>query len=155
MYLQAGEPPYRQGYGDFSSANGWAVRYLQTRIAAAAGGWRDLTGKRIGIVTGTAMAPLMPQVLEPLAAATGACFEILSLENSLFGSSVTTAGLLPGDAFRRALEHRADLDLALLPAEAVNDDLLFMDDLPMDRLAARSHGRACRMTSWTCWPNVG
>ena len=42
------------------------------------------------------MAPLMPQVLEPLAAATGARFEIVALENSLFGSSVTTAGLLPG-----------------------------------------------------------
>jgi len=139
LYLQAGEPlPPAAWYGDFEQReNGvGAVRYLQTRIAAAAGGLRDLAGKRIGIVTGAAMAPLMPQVLEPLAAATGARFEVLSLENSLFGASVTTAGLLPGDAFRRALQHRADLDLALLPAEAVNDDLLFMDDLRADDLAA-------------------
>ena len=139
LYLQAGEPlPPAAWYGDFEQReNGvGAVRYLQTRIAAAAGGLRDLAGKRIGIVTGAAMAPLMPQVLEPLAAATGARFEVLSLENSLFGASVTTAGLLPGAAFRRALQHRADLDLALLPAEAVNDDLLFMDDLRADDLAA-------------------
>ena len=60
----------------------------------------------------------------------------MALENPLFGSSVTTAGLLPGDAFRRALQHRGDLDLALLPAEAVNDDLLFMDDVGADALAA-------------------
>jgi NifB/MoaA-like Fe-S oxidoreductase len=139
LYLQAGEPlPPAEWYGDFEQReNGvGAVRYLQTRIAAAACGFRDLAGKRIGVVTGTAMAPLMPQVLEPLAAATGARFEVVALENSLFGSSVTTAGLLPGDAFRRALQHRADLDLALLPAEAVNDDLLFMDDLSAEDIAA-------------------
>ena len=50
---------------------------------------------------------------------------------------MTTAGLLPGDAFRSALQHRADLDLALLPAEALNDDLLFMDDVPLETLAAQ------------------
>jgi putative radical SAM enzyme (TIGR03279 family) len=140
LYLQAGEPlPPADWYGDFEQReNGvGAVRYLQTRIADAVGGFRDLAGKRIGVVTGTAMAPLMPQVLEPLAAATGARFEVMALENPLFGSSVTTAGLLPGDAFRRALEHRADLDLALLPAEAVNDDLLFMDDVHVEGLAAQ------------------
>ncbi len=141
LYLQAGEPlPPAAWYGDFEQReNGvGAVRYLQTRIAATAGGFRaGLAGKRIGVVTGTAMAPLMPQVLEPLAVATGARFEVVALENSLFGSSVTTAGLLPGGAFRSALEHRADLDLALLPAEAVNDDLLFMDDLHLEKLAAQ------------------
>ena len=140
LYLQAGEPlPPAEWYGDFEQReNGvGAVRYLQTRIAAAAGGFRHLAGKRIGVATGTAMAPLLPQVLEPLAAATGARFEILAIENSLFGSSVTTAGLLPGEAFRRALEERGDLDLALLPAEAVNDDLLFMDDLHLEGLAAQ------------------
>ena len=139
LYLQAGKPlPPAEWYGDFEQReNGvGAVRYLQTRIASSAGELRDLAGKRIGVVTGTAMAPLMPQVLEPLAAATGARFEIVAIENSLFGSSVTTAGLLPGEAFRRALEQRGDLDLALLPAEAVNDDLLFMDDLGADALAA-------------------
>jgi putative radical SAM enzyme (TIGR03279 family) len=140
LYLQAGEPlPPAEWYGDFDQReNGvGAVRYLQTGIAAAVGGFADLAGKRIGVVTGIAMAPLMPQVLERLAAATGARFEIVALENSLFGSSVTTAGLLPGHAFRRALQHRADLDFALLPAEAVNDDLLFIDDVPMASLAAQ------------------
>jgi NifB/MoaA-like Fe-S oxidoreductase len=78
----------------------------------------------------------MPQVVGPLAAATGARFEIVAVENTLFGSSVTTAGLLPGAAFREVLSRRRDLDLALLPAEAVNDDLVFIDDVPLDALAA-------------------
>jgi len=113
------------------------VRYLQTRIQAARiepDGWRD---KRIGIITGTAMGPLMPQVAADLSAVTGARFEIVALENSLFGPSVTTAGLLPGKAVLAALQGRTDLDLALLPAESVNDDLLFMDDLEAHDLAAQ------------------
>lgn len=140
LYLQARAPlPGPEWYGDFEQReNGvGAVRYLQTRIAAAAGRYGDWTGKRIAVATGTAMARLMPQVLADLAAETGAEFEILSLKNDLFGSSVTTAGLLPGAAFQRALEHRGDLDLALLPAEAVNDDLLFTDDLDARVLAER------------------
>ncbi len=40
-------------------------------------------------------------------------------------------------AIEAALRHRTDLDVALLPAEAVNDDLLFMDDVEAHDLAAR------------------
>ena len=140
LYLKAGERlPAAAWYGEFEQReNGvGAVRYLQTRIAAAQeqlgeGEWR---GKRIAVLTGTAMGPLLPQVLAPLADATGAAFELLVLENSLFGASVTTAGLLPGAAFLAALEGRSDLDLALLPAEAVNDDLRFLDDVDARDLA--------------------
>jgi Protein of unknown function (DUF512). len=78
----------------------------------------------------------MPQVLEPLARATGARFELITIENSLFGTSVTTAGLLPGVAFQRALKGRTDLDLVLLPAESINDDGLFMDSMTVDLLGA-------------------
>ena len=142
LYLQADAPlPPAEWYGDFEQReNGvGAVRYLQTRIQAArpalaSEGWRD---KRIGIVTGTAMGPLLPQVAADLTAATGAHFEILTLKNTLFGPSVTTAGLLPGKAVLAALQGRTDLDLVLLPAESVNDDLLFMDDLEAHDLAAQ------------------
>src|SRR5204862_90255 len=37
----------------------------------------------------------------------------------------------------RALAGRTDLDFVLLPAEAVNDDLVFIDDVGADELAAR------------------
>ena len=139
LYLRAGDTlPGPEWYGDFEQReNGvGAVRYLQGRIAAARGRYPDLAGKRIGVVTGTAMGGLMEHVLQPLTAETGARFEILALENPLYGSSVTTAGLLPGRAIQDALRGRRDLDLALLPAESVNDDLLFMDDLEAHALAA-------------------
>jgi putative radical SAM enzyme (TIGR03279 family) len=142
LYLQADTPlPPAEWYGDFEQReNGvGAVRYLQTRIQAAradleAERWRD---KRIGIVTGKAMAPLIPQIVADLTRITQAHFEIVALDNTLFGPTVTTAGLLPGKAVLAALQNRTDLDLALLPAEAVNDDLLFMDDLEAHDLAAQ------------------
>src|SRR5439155_12833519 len=114
-----------------------SVRFLQTRIAAAVDRLPDLAGKRIGVVTGRAMGPLMPQVLADVAATTGGRFELVVVENTLFGPSVTTAGLLPGAAIERALTNRRDLDFVLLPAEAVNDDLVFVDDVSADELAAR------------------
>jgi NifB/MoaA-like Fe-S oxidoreductase len=83
------------------------------------------------------MGPLMPQVVADLEVATGARFEILALQNTLFGPAVTTAGLLPGKAVLAALQSRTDLDLALLSAESVNDDLLFMDDVEAHDLAAQ------------------
>jgi len=138
LYLQAGrELPPAEWYGDFDQReNGvGAVRYLQTRIAAEVEGLSGQAGRKVAVVTGRAMGPLMPQVVEPLTRATGAQFEIVVVENTLFGTSVTTAGLLPGAAFRAALEHRRDLDLALLPAESVNDNLLFMDDMSLEELA--------------------
>ena len=140
LYLQAGlDLPPAEWYGDFEQReNGvGAVRYLQTRIAAELGRLGGQAGRRVAVLTGRAMGPLMPQVIEPLARATGARFEIVTLDNALFGRSVTTAGLLPGAAFRDALRGRSDLDLALLPAEAVNDDLLFMDDMSLEDLAGQ------------------
>ncbi len=132
LYLRAHlDLPAPEAYDGFEQVeNGvGSVRYLQQKIAdgiESLGGWR---GRRIGVVTGASMGALMPQVLAPLAEATGATLELLTLENTLFGPSVTTAGLLPGAAILAALRDRRDLDLALLPAESINDDGLFMDDL--------------------------
>ena len=111
-----------------------------------------LDGKRIGVVTGSAMAPLMPELLDQLDRATGATFELIPTENSLFGPTTTTAGLLVGADIRRALDGRTDLDLALIPAECINDDGLFLDDEPFV-IGARERSRCrCipRTTSSTC-----
>ncbi len=138
LYLRAEmELPPAESYGSFDQVeNGvGSVRWLQRRIesrAAAITGWE---GRRIGVVTGTAMGRLMPMVLEPLARVSGARFELLPVVNSVFGASVTTAGLLPGVAVQEALRGRNDLDLALLPGESVNDDGLFIDGMSAALLA--------------------
>ncbi len=138
LYLRAGVPlPPADWYGDFDQVeNGvGSVRFLQQRIAQGALGLADWRGRRVGVCTGTSMAALMPEVLQDLTRLTGASFELIPLTNSLFGATVTCAGLLPGAAFRQALRDRHDLDLALIPAEALNDDLIFMDDLSFDQVA--------------------
>jgi NifB/MoaA-like Fe-S oxidoreductase len=139
LYLRAEvELPPAEIYDEFDQVeNGvGSVRWLQRRIATEASGLGQWGGQRIGVVTGTAMGQLMPMVLEPLRAATGAAFELIALENPLFGASVTTAGLLPGQAFADALRSRGDLDLVLLPGESVNDDGLFVDSMSLAALRA-------------------
>lgn len=131
LYLLAGRPlPSAEHYRDFAQIeNGvGAVTSLRDRVRTGVARLPRLDGRRIGVVTGSAMAPLMPELLEQLTAATGAHFELLPTENSLFGPTVTTAGLLVGADIQRALAGRADLDLALIPAETINDAGVFLDD---------------------------
>ena len=138
LYLRAGftlpPPEIYDGFQQVENGVG-SVRYLQQQIAVHSDGLAGWVGRRIGVLTGTSMGGLMPEVLGPLATVTGARFELLSLSNPLFGPSVTCAGLLPGGAFQAALAGRSDLDLALLPAEALNDDGRFLDDLTLEDLA--------------------
>lgn len=131
LYLLAERPlPDLEHYGEFSQIeNGvGAVTSLRQRVRDGLSQLPRLDGRRIGVVTGVSMAPLMPELLEQLGAATGATFVLLPMENTLFGPTTTTAGLLVGADIRRALSARHDLDLALIPAECINDDGLFLDE---------------------------
>ena len=137
LYLLAErELPDVEHYGEFQQIeNGvGAVTSLRERIRIGAATLPRLDGQRIGIVTGVSMAPLMPELLEQLADATGAEFVLITVENSLFGPTTTTAGLLVGADFRRALSQRHDLNLALIPAESINDDGLVLDDEPFSAM---------------------
>jgi putative radical SAM enzyme (TIGR03279 family) len=131
LYLLADRPlPGASHYGDFAQIeNGiGSVTYLRERVREGALTLPRLDGRRIGIVTGTSMAPLMPALIAQLTEATGATFELMVAENSLFGPTTTVAGLLPGADIRRVLEGREDLDFALIPAESINESGLFLDD---------------------------
>ncbi len=131
LYLLAGrELPAAEHYGEFAQIeNGvGAVTSLRMRVRDGLSQLPRLDGRRIGIVTGVSMTPMMPELLEQLHDATGATFVLITMENSLFGPTTTTAGLLVGADIRRALADRSDLDLALIPAECINDDGLFLDE---------------------------
>ena len=131
LYLLAGRDiPAVEYYGDLSQVeNGvGAVASLYERVREGVETLPRLDGRRIGVVTGVSMAPLMPKLLAQLGEATGARFDLIVADNSLFGPTTTTAGLLVGADIRRALDGRQDLDLALIPAECINDNGLFLDD---------------------------
>jgi putative radical SAM enzyme (TIGR03279 family) len=131
LYLLAERPlPTAEYYGEFPQIeNGvGAVAALRQRVRDGLDSLPRLDGRRIGVVTGVSMAALMPELLDQISAATGAHFELMIAENSLFGPTTTTAGLLVGADIRRVLSERRDLDLALIPAECINDGGVFLDD---------------------------
>jgi putative radical SAM enzyme (TIGR03279 family) len=139
LYLVADRPlPPTEAYGDFEQVeNGvGSVRYLQKQIAASGDSLPSLTEKTFGVVTGTAMGRLMPDVLRVLREAVGARFELIVITNDLFGPRVTTAGLLTGSSMVRALADRGDLDLALIPGESLNDRGMFVDSMTLQQLEA-------------------
>jgi putative radical SAM enzyme (TIGR03279 family) len=141
LYLLAGrELPTADFYGDFEQVeNGvGAVASLRSRVSTGVAELPRLDGKKIGVVTGVSMAPLMPPLLEKLRAATGATFELIETTNSLFGPTTTTAGLLVGADITRALAGRGDLDLALIPAETINEAGIFLDDATLESVRATS-----------------
>jgi NifB/MoaA-like Fe-S oxidoreductase len=136
LYLLAGrELPPTEFYGEFAQIeNGvGAVTYLRKQMRDGLNRLHRIDGMRIGVVTGKSMEPLMPELLAELHDVTGATFELIPMVNTLFGPAIGTAGLLVGADLRAALQSRTDLDLALIPAETINDDGLFLDD---DSLAA-------------------
>jgi putative radical SAM enzyme (TIGR03279 family) len=128
------ELPGPEHYGDFAQIeNGvGAVASLRARVAKGLKKLPRRDGQAIGVVTGLAMGPLMHPLLEKLARATGARFELIPTENSLFGPTITTAGLLVGKDIIAALGERRDLDFALIPAETINEDSVFLDDYTLE-----------------------
>ncbi|MFL5498415.1 MAG: DUF512 domain-containing protein [Gemmatimonadaceae bacterium] len=128
------ELPGPEHYGEFAQIeNGvGAVTSLRMRIAAGLDRLTRREGQRIGVVTGLAMAPLMRELLEKLQVATGANFDLIVAENSLFGPTITTAGLLVGKDILTALKDRHDLDIALIPAETINEESVFLDDFTLE-----------------------
>ncbi len=138
MFLAAGLPvPEADYYDDWPlTENGvGAVRRFMADAESVLDDPPDLTGRTIGLLTGTRMAQVMEPLIPRLAAATGADLRLIPVENGLFGPTVTTAGLLPGEDIREALAERADLDAVFIPAEALNDDDLFIDSVAFDALA--------------------
>jgi len=124
------ELPGPDHYGEFAQIeNGvGSVTSLRMRVANGIDRIPRRDGQRIGVVTGLAMAPLMEPLLDRLRAASGADFTLIVAENSLFGPTITTAGLLVGKDILSALGDRHDLDIALIPAETINEDGVFLDD---------------------------
>ena len=139
LYLLANRDlPGPEHYGDFAQIeNGiGAVASLRQRVIAGLSTLPRMDGRRIGVVTGKGMAALMPELLDALRGATGAEFELIVAENSLFGPTITTAGLLVGADVQRVLSDRHDLSLALIPAETINEDGVFLDDVDFETLRA-------------------
>jgi putative radical SAM enzyme (TIGR03279 family) len=144
MFLGAGLPiPEASYYDDWPlTENGvGSVRSLLDAFEAGLPTLPRRDGERIAIVTGTRMGSVMAPLVVRMEAQTGARVELIAVENRLFGATVTTAGLLPGADIRDAVLARSGrFDRVLVPAEALNDDDIFIDNLPFAELRAALGG---------------
>ena len=137
MFLIAGRDVPAAGYYDDwpLTENGvGAVRQVLADAEALIADAPKLPARRIAVVTGTRMADVLAPLIPRIAAATGAELTLVPVTNRLFGATVTTAGLLPGTDIRDAVLAGGAFDAVLLPAEALNDDGLFIDSLPFGDL---------------------
>lgn len=137
LYLLAErELPPAEHYGEFAQIeNGiGSIAQLRMRVEKGLRELPRIDATKIGIVTGSAMAKLMLPLLEKISKVTGAEFQLIPVANSLFGPTITTAGLLVGADIRRALSGRTDFDFALIPAETINESGIFLDDIVFESL---------------------
>ncbi|ACX52336.1 protein of unknown function DUF512 [Ammonifex degensii KC4] len=140
LYLLAGSPlppaSAYEGFPQLENGVGLARQFLS--------GWeklkprlpREASPLRAVIVTGVLAAGLLEPVVARLNKIRGLEVELVVVENEFFGPTVTVAGLLTGRDIRRALLSRPRPDLVMLPAVALKDGHLFLDDLTLDELAA-------------------
>ena len=142
LFFVAGIPiPPASYYDDWPlTENGvGAVRTLGDRFDAQLDSLPRVNGRRVGVVTGTRMAPVLAPLIDRLNARTGARASVIEVENRYFGPTVNTAGLLAGADILDALDSGSAYDVVLLPAESLNDDARFIDDLPLSELEAALH----------------
>jgi hypothetical protein len=86
------------------------------------------------------MAELAGEIRE----ASDADVEAVAIDNSLYGSHVTSAGLLSGADYAEGLRSGRQVDLAILSREAINEDEAFLDDVRLRDLGAGSPGLEVR-----------
>jgi putative radical SAM enzyme (TIGR03279 family) len=138
MFFLAGRPlPDPAYYDDWPlTENGvGAVRWFLDAFDANLPAVPDLSGRRVAIVTGERMATVIAPLAARLAEATGCHAETVAVRNEYFGPTVTTAGLLGGMDVLDALAG-STRDIVLLPAESLNDDARFIDDVAFDDVVA-------------------
>lgn len=140
MYLIAGRRiPSAEYYDDgalYENGVG-AIRRFMDDFDAGVGDLSSYRGRRIRLVTGCSMAPFIERLAAKLERATGATVDVVRVENGYFGPSVTIAGLLGGQDILEALGEGRPDDLIVLPAEALNADDQFIDNVPLSVLSAR------------------
>jgi putative radical SAM enzyme (TIGR03279 family) len=147
-YLTGRAFPPAQHYGSFAQIeNGVGMtRYL---VDQWAGGKRRLPPRlpqprRVTLVTGTMVRPIIEQFAADLRAVDGLEVQVLPIINRFFGPEVTVAGLLCGQDVLAALQASENLgDLVLLPRVMLdNEGARFLDDITVEEFKQQLPVRA-------------
>jgi putative radical SAM enzyme (TIGR03279 family) len=150
FYLLASKPlPPAEDYEDFPQIEngvGMIRRFeheldetdqLITKAASHTG------RERIGLLTGTLFTPVLRKLLEPALERTGEKgtfdIEVMTVQNRLFGSPVTVAGLLSGGDIIEAMREQTGWDRVLLSPEMFNSDGYTLDQMTAADMAGAIH----------------
>ena len=140
MYLIADRPmPEAEYYDDgalYENGVG-AVRRFVDGFDQGLSSVPDMHGKRIRLVTGGSMKPFIDRLAPRLTSQTRGEVDVVHVRNDYFGDSVTIAGLLGGRDILAALGEGRAGDLVIVPAEALNADDIFIDNLSMEDFVTR------------------
>ena len=142
MYLTAGRSIPSASYYDDGALyeNGvGAVRRFADCFEEGLASVPTRAGRRIRLVTGHSMAPFLEERAPRLARACAAQVDVVAVTNRYFGDTVTVAGLLGGGDMLEALGEGRSGDLIVLPAESLNSDEVFIDNVPLAELRAGLH----------------
>ena len=139
-YLLAGEPaPPARYYGDYPQfENGVGMvralqedwRQLRRRLQNGQVAGNFQPSRRLTLVCGTLIAPVLAPMLREWAALTGVTANLVPVRNRTFGDSVSCSGLLAGGDILAGLEGQPLGDGLVLPRYALDHaGEVFLDDL--------------------------
>jgi putative radical SAM enzyme (TIGR03279 family) len=138
-YLRAGLPlPPAESYESFCQIeNGVGlVAKLLLEAEEALGSCRTGSSDLVSIATGEDALPFIEDIAKRAARVCGADIRVYGVKNLTFGGGVTVAGLLGGRDFLEALTDKPLGKRLLIPAAALRDDNVFLDDMTLDELSA-------------------
>ncbi len=144
LYLQAGLQPPGPDYfdsADLESNGVGSISALKHRVTARLEEMPRRPGLRVLALTGTSLAPSLRELTDSISDRTDSQVRTVAVDNTLYGSMVTSAGLLPGSDLARVLETEDDFDLALFSDQALNEQQLFLDGMSLDELRGRFPGQ--------------
>ncbi len=138
-YLKAGLPlPPVDAYEDFCQIeNGVGlIAKLMDEAAEALGSAEPGTIREVSIATGVDILPFIEDIAAKAAEMLGVKAAVYGVDNQTFGGGVTVAGLLGGRDFMRVLQDKPLGERLIIPAAALREDDVFLDDMTLAQLEA-------------------
>jgi putative radical SAM enzyme (TIGR03279 family) len=135
MLAAGGEIPTASYYDDFPQIEngvGLLRRFIDSSADASIPA--SLQGRRLAFVTGRLAAPFVDEVAARLVRQ-GAMVDVVVIDNSLLGRSVTVSGLLAGQDILRAIGRMDALDAVVLPPNVINESGVTLDDMTAEGMS--------------------
>ena len=94
------------------------------------------TMRELSIATGVDILPFIEAIAAKASDKLGVKTSVYGVDNQTFGGGVTVAGLLGGRDFLRALQDKPLGERLIIPAAALREDNVFLDDMTLAELEA-------------------